>query len=195
MTVKQFFKSAAFKSLAVLLSIVIIAGALLAIFNDLLKVSDEEKFNRSLQKIYGGNAAVKTTVLASDAESVKIDGHTVNQAYLMDDGNYLIQATGTGGWQNGTITVWVIMSCDGSKEANNLKWNGIERVVYESNDKQSYISRFTDEDYALFAAHNTDLTAGKLFGDGITVAKTGASSPFTFASLTGAVNAAVNYFK
>ena len=41
MTVKQFFKSAAFKSLTVLLAIVIVAGALLAIFNDLLKVTDE----------------------------------------------------------------------------------------------------------------------------------------------------------
>ena len=136
MTVKQFFKSAAFKSLTVLLAIVIVAGALLAIFNDLLKVTDEEKFKRSLQKIYGGDAEVKTTILASDAESVKIDGNTVNQAYLMDDGNYLIQATGNGGWQNGSITVWVIMSCTGSKESNSLKWNGIERVVYESNDKQ-----------------------------------------------------------
>ena len=73
MTVKQFFKSAAFKSLTVLLAIVIVAGALLAIFNDLLKVTDEEKFKRSLQKIYGGNAEVKTTILASDAEWVKIE--------------------------------------------------------------------------------------------------------------------------
>lgn len=195
MTVKQFFKSAAFKSLTVLLAIVIVAGALLAIFNDLLKVTDEEKFKRSLQKIYGGDAEVKTTILASDAESVKIDGNTVNQAYLMDDGNYLIQATGNGGWQNGSITVWVIMSCTGSKESNSLKWNGIERVVYESNDKQSYITRFSDADYALFADHNTDLVAGKLFGDGINVVKTGASAPFTFGALTAAVNATVNYFK
>ena len=42
MTAKEFFKSTAFKSLAVLIVIVLVAGALLAIFNDLLYVSDEE---------------------------------------------------------------------------------------------------------------------------------------------------------
>ena len=195
MTVKQFFKSTAFKSLAVLLAIVIIAGALLAIFNGLLAVSPEERLSRSLQKIYGDNAEVKETLLGAEDEPVTIDGHTVNQVYLMDDGNYLIQSTGNGGWSNGSITVWTIFECSGAKASNNLKWNGIERVVYESNDSQSYIGRFTDDDYAQFAAHNTDLVAGKLFGEGIDVAKTGASAPFTFGALTGAVNAAVTYFK
>ena len=39
MTVKEFFKSNAFKSLAVLIAIVLVAGALLAIFNDILYIS------------------------------------------------------------------------------------------------------------------------------------------------------------
>ena len=53
MTVKAFFKSNAFKSLAVLIAIVLVAGALLAICNDLLYISDEERLARSLSKIYG----------------------------------------------------------------------------------------------------------------------------------------------
>ncbi len=195
MTVKQFFKSTAFKSLAVLLSIVILAGALLAIFNDLLFVSSEERFARSMKKIYGGNATVKQTVLAADDKAVAVGDATVNQVYLMDDGNYLVQTTGNGGYQGGSITVWVIFACTGSKAGNNLKWNGIERVVYESNNKQSYIDRFSDADYALFASHNAQLLEGKLFDDGITVVKTGASAPLTFGALTTAVNAAVIYFK
>ena len=53
MTVRQFFKSNAFKSLAVLIAIVLVAGGLLAIFNDLLYISDEERLNRILSSIYG----------------------------------------------------------------------------------------------------------------------------------------------
>ena len=53
MTVKEFFKSNAFKSLAVLIAIVLVAGALLAIFNDTLYISDEERLNRTLSKIDG----------------------------------------------------------------------------------------------------------------------------------------------
>ena len=40
MTVKQFFKSNAFKSLAVLIAIVLVAGVLLALCNDIFFVSD-----------------------------------------------------------------------------------------------------------------------------------------------------------
>ncbi len=113
----------------------------------------------------------------------------------MSDGNYLIQSTGNNAYANGSITVWTIFDCTGSKKGNNLKWNGIGKVVYESNDKQSYIGRFTEKDYKQFAEHNADLIAGKLFGDGIDVVKTGASAPFTFTALTAAVNTAVTYFK
>ena len=69
MTVKEFFKSTAFKSLAVLLTIVILAGGLLAIFNDVLYVSEEEKFERSIAKIYGDSgASVKETLTVADRQ-------------------------------------------------------------------------------------------------------------------------------
>ena len=67
MTVKQFFRSNAFKSLAVLIAIVLVAGVLLAICNDIFFVSDEERFARSIAKIYG--AEVETQELA-DRKSV-----------------------------------------------------------------------------------------------------------------------------
>ena len=89
MKVKEFFKSTAFKSLVVLLSIVIIAGALLAIFNDLLHVSDQEKFERIIKKIYGGNASVEKTLEIADEDKTYSYGE-VNAAYLMSDGNYLV---------------------------------------------------------------------------------------------------------
>ncbi len=190
MTVKEFFKSTAFKSLAVLLTIVILAGGLLAIFNDVLYVSEEEKFERSIAKIYGDSgASVKETLTVAD-EYKNNSSASVNQAYLMSDGKYLIQATGKNGYANGTITVWVILAREGAQ------FKGIEKVVYDSNEGQSFMNRFTEADYKQFSEHNSALAEGKIFGDGgIDVVKTGASAPFTFASLTGAVNAAVNYFK
>ena len=80
MTVKEFFKSTAFKSLAVLLTIVILAGGLLAIFNDVLYVSEEEKFERSIAKIYGDSgASVKETLTVAD-EYKNNSSASVNQA-------------------------------------------------------------------------------------------------------------------
>ena len=66
MTVKQFFKSTAFKSLAVLIVIVLVAGALLAIFNDLLYISDEERLNRTLSSIYGKEVTAEPVELTQE---------------------------------------------------------------------------------------------------------------------------------
>ena len=71
MTVKQFFRSNAFKSLAVLIAIVLVAGVLLAICNDIFFVSDEERFARSIAKIYG--AEVETEKVFYDTN----DGQTL----------------------------------------------------------------------------------------------------------------------
>ena len=53
MTVKQFIKSKSFKCILVLLCIALVSGALLAILNDVLAVSDEERVMRTIKKIYG----------------------------------------------------------------------------------------------------------------------------------------------
>ena len=193
MTAKEFFKSTAFKALAVLLAITIVAGGLLAIFNDLLYISDEERFNRVIEQIYGGNAKVEETIEITDDNKTYPNG-TANSAYLMDDGNYLVQTTGTGGWNSGTITVWSVLVCEGSADDGTISFKGIDRVVYESNEKQTFMGRFTEADYALFTQHNDDVADGKLFGTDIDVVKTGASSPYTFAALTNAVNTAILFF-
>ncbi|MDE6058590.1 MAG: hypothetical protein K2G44_00905 [Clostridia bacterium] len=201
MKVKEFFKSTAFKSLAVLTAIVIIAGALLAIFNDLLFVSTTERRNRDFKKIYGGNIEPVSSTLQEDKNKkdsfvpVKIDGDSVTESWLMSDGSYAIQTIGTGGYKEGTITVWTVFECSGSKANNNLEWKGIRLVKYSSDDKQSYIGRFTSADYEQFAKHNSELLEGKMFDAGIDVIKTGASAPFTMGALTRAVNCAVTYFK
>ncbi|MCX4287376.1 MAG: hypothetical protein OSJ68_08870, partial [Clostridia bacterium] len=62
MTVKQFFKSTAFKCIITLLCVLLVSGIFLTVMNGLLEVTEQERFERALAKIYGGN--VKTTEIS-----------------------------------------------------------------------------------------------------------------------------------
>lgn len=164
MTVKAFFKSNAFKSLAVLIAIVLVAGALLAICNDLLYISDEERLARSLSKIYGKEVTAEEVELTDEERSYTYG--TVNAVYYIhDDGNYLFQTTGKGGYSNGngTVTVWTIVTCTGTREEDNLALTGIEKVVYDSNEGQSFISTLGDSFYAAFAEQDERVAEGGYF--------------------------------
>ena len=164
MTVKAFFKSNAFKSLAVLIAIVLVAGALLAICNDLLYISDEERLARSLSKIYGKEVTAEEVELTDEERSYTYG--TVDAIYYIhDDGNYLFQTTGKGGYSNGngTVTVWTIVTCTGTREEGNLALTGIEKVVYDSNEGQSFISTLGDSFYAAFAEQDTRVAEGGYF--------------------------------
>lgn len=162
MTVKAFFKSNAFKSLAVLIAIVLVAGALLAICNDLLYISDEERLARSLSKIYGKEVTAEEVELTDEERSYTYG--TVNAVYYIhDDGNYLFQTTGEGGYSNGTVTVWTIVTCTGTREEDNLALTGIEKVVYDSNEGQSFISTLGDSFYAAFAEQDERVAEGGYF--------------------------------
>ncbi len=164
MTVKAFFKSNAFKSLAVLIAIVLVAGALLAICNDLLYISDEERLARSLSKIYGREVTAEEVELTDEERGYTYG--TVNAVYYVhDDGNYLFQTTGKGGYSNGngTVTVWTIVTCTGTREEGNLALTGIEKVVYDSNEGQSFISTLGDSFYAAFAEQDARVAEGGYF--------------------------------
>lgn len=134
MTVKQFFKSNVFKCLATLLCVLLISGIFLTIMNALLAVTPEEKFQRAISKIYGKN--VETTAVAvADYNS----NATIEEAYRVEDGNYLVKSTGKGGYENGTVTCWVVV------EFKNGAVSGIGKVVIDSNKNQSYIDRVTEK--------------------------------------------------
>lgn len=60
MTAKQFFKSTAFKCIAVLLSVLLVSGVLLAVAYGFLEVTDEERFSRKIGVMYGGEAVTAT---------------------------------------------------------------------------------------------------------------------------------------
>lgn len=199
MTVKQFFKSNAFKSLTVLIAIVLVAGVLLAICNDIFFVSDEERFARSIAKIYG--AEVETQEVALTDEQKSYNNGRVEEAYLvLDDGNYLLHTTGYGGYSggSGTVTLWVVIGCENSADGA-LTLTGIEKVVYDTNDGQTLISNFTNSYYDYFTSQNEAIAAGGYFtaikgsSDALNNIVAGASQ--TSNAMVNAVNTALACFR
>ena len=106
MSAKQFFKSTAFKCIVALLCVLLVSGIFLTIMNGLLAVSPEERLSRAVSKIYGKSV---DTQAITEIEQYSEDA-TIVEAYLVkDDGNYLIKSTGKGGFDNGTVTFWVVI--------------------------------------------------------------------------------------
>ncbi len=181
MSAKQFFKGTAFKCIVVLLSIVLICGVLLTICNSLFFVSAEEKLARAFTKLYGEEVAYETQ---TTDDTINITDCTVNEVYKITtyEGDYLVNATGAGGYSNGTVTCWIIVTTkDGAVE-------GIKNVSIASNVGQSFITKVTGsaidaviakQDEAGFTSYNTDNI------------KTGAS--FSLGAVANAMNGAVEY--
>lgn len=183
MTVKQFFKSQAFKCIIVLLVIALIAGGLLAILNDVLYVTEEERTMRAIEKVYGEEMQYEE--LSFEADKLANDYGTLSKVYLLENGNYLVQATGGNGYKGGTITVWVVLTVkDGT-------FTGIEKVVLESYEKQTLMSKLT---YDVYSAHNDEITGDVYFttsGDGIKVLISGAT--YSTNALNNAVDCALKF--
>ena len=137
---REFFSSASFKSIVVLILIAVVLGGALSILNDVLYVSAEEEVNRAIKKIYGREIGWEEKELDSEFSSNEDYGE-INTVYLLEDGNYLVQSTGADGYKKGTVTLWGVRSFDGGQ----LK--GIEKISYAGNQSQSLMSKFGDEQY------------------------------------------------
>ena len=185
MTAKQFFKSTAFKCIAVLLSIILVCGILLTICNSLFYVSDEERFERAINKIYG--KPVTTTAVLADSHEKEFGTSTVKEAYKVeDDGNYLVKVTGKQGFDNGTVTCWVVVKMSDGKVA------GIDTVKIDSNTSQSYIGNIDAKELAQFSKlEYTDGFVYELGVDGKDYIETGAS--VSMVAISNAVNGAISY--
>lgn len=180
MTVKQFFKSTAFKCLIALLCVLLVSGVFLTIMNALLKVTDEERFERAINKIYG--KSVKTEAVAV-TEQLNEDNYHIEEAYLVkDDGNYLIKSTGKGGFDNGTVTCWVVVVVKGGAV------NGVDKVVIDSNTKQSYIGNINS---AFLDGFKTNFNPDVPYNANVGFVKTGAT--FSGNAICRAVNGAVDF--
>lgn len=134
MKIKDFFRSVTFKCIVVLSCIAVCSGAILSLLNDLLYVSDAEILQRAINKIYNEEPVIVKEEIDLSSLSTKNEYGTINVVYEMDNGHYLVNATGTGGYKNGTVTVYTAFTVE------NDALTGIYKIVVSDNQNQSYIS-------------------------------------------------------
>lgn len=188
MTVKQFFKSTAFKCIAVLLCVLLVSGVLLAIAWGFLEVTDDERFNRKISVVYG-NEAVTATEQDISGKNTKVDDATIDKLWFINEKNeYLVQASSRGNGGNVTCWITVCMNDDATVK-------GIGKVIlYDVEDKAEYVGYIGEEIYAKFA---TDYVDGKKFTYGDQSSdefiKTNATSSLT--AVCNDVNGAVEFVK
>ena len=138
MKIKDFFRSITFRCIVVLAAIALLSGAILSLLNDILYVSDEEILQRTLNKIYVDEEVGAETV-SLDSLDVENDYGTVKNVYAMDNGQYLVEATGKNGYKGGTVTAYTaFLAEDGAL-------TGIYKVVITGNVSQSFISEMDAE--------------------------------------------------
>lgn len=177
MTCKEFFKSNVFKCLVTLLCVLLISGIFLTLMNGLLAVSDQERLDRAINKIYGKSVAYTQVEVANYNDNANIDA-----AYrIKDDGNYLVKATGKYGFDNGTVTCWIVVN------VKNGAIKGIDKVVIDSNKGQSYIDRVTEKALNEFTEKYEE---GIIYTPSLI---TGATVTSTKNAICNAVNGAIDY--
>ncbi|HOO22452.1 MAG TPA: FMN-binding protein [Clostridia bacterium] len=158
MTLKEFLKSKTFICIVVLLVIALVCGGLLAIMNDLLAVTEEEKMQRAIKKIYGGNVDYEEIAVAEEYKTNEFG--SVDGVYAFKDGNYLIKTTGGKGFQGGTVTLWIVA------EYKDGAFEGFKSVAVDSYEKQTLMSSFDDNFTGVYSSDRSDrgVKEGKNFG-------------------------------
>lgn len=169
----------AVKAIAVLVCICLVCGALLALCHDVFYISDEERFNRSMQKIYpelDPGKVVKVPLV----DSAKSDSKYGEVKSVVTDGKvYIIEALGTGGYPNGTgtVTLYVIVNI---ADAKIVSW------VVKENVGQSYIDRVP-------STAGKTWYVGKEVSSELALEMTGATVMATSTAINNAVNMAAAY--
>ena len=182
MTVKQFFKSTTFKCIVTLLAILLVCGIFLTVAYGFLEVTEEERLDRAISKIYGKQVTSETVLKSSDANVTLGEATIIEAHYIKDDGNYLVKAKAKGGF-NGTVTCWVLVTT-----ADNLV-SGVNKVISEGSDGETFLG---DINY-LDKFAETEYTDGFLFTTDNGFKTAGASKSST--AINNSVNGAVSYVK
>lgn len=190
MTVKDFLKGRAFRSIVILTVIALCSGLLLAICNDLLAVSDTERTQRAIKEVYG--KMVKYEDYDLKEENKINEFGTIDTVYLLEDGNYLIKSTGKDGYKNGTVTCWVAF------EFNSGDLKKIKKVVLDSYDKQTLMSQFGSSFYKKFASADVVTDKTKYFttennnGDATNIV---AGATYSSTAIDNSVNSALYFVR
>lgn len=159
----NFFKSEAFRCVIVLFVITVVMCGLLAVLNDLLYVSDRERLNRAVLKVYGKE--VEASVLdgfGEGEEGFSADSGEIIKAYCFtDEGVYyeLYNSKSSNiGYKNGSVTLWVLVKYENDNPVS------VENVVLDSYEKQTLMSSFGTSFFEKYTSLTTEeLESGKLF--------------------------------
>ena len=171
-----------------------------AIINDGAEISEELEYTQYINTAEttatvseGGIDFTVVTTKYSRADAFTIDirvrggfeteytGGNINSAYYIeDDGNYLVNATGTGGFSGGTVTCWVVINM------NDGTVSGVGKVVIDSNSGQSYISRVNKD--SVLSQFEGEFEEGEEAS-----AWTGTGATMSLTAITGAVNTALSF--
>lgn len=176
---KKFFKSDWFKCISVLLVLAVLFGGILAVLNDVLYVTQEERTARAIKKIYGEDK--EYTVILDQENGYSCDYGSINKIYQVGE-DTLYQSVGNNGYKNGTITLWVkVIEKNGNKV--------IDKVVLDGYEKQTLMSKFSGSYYDGFMVDITDaINSGEFFSPKADT--TGLKNPMSGA--TKSANAACN---
>ena len=132
---------------------------------------------------YGRAGAFTIDITVRGGFETEYTGGSINSAYYIeDDGNYLVNATGTGGFSGGTVTCWVVVVMD----EGSVK--GVDRVVIDSNSGQSYINRVNNDD--VLSQFEGDFAEGEDVS-----AWTGTGATMSLTAIAGAINTALTFVR
>lgn len=207
MSIKEFLKSNAFKSLAVLMIIVIVCGGIIAICNGLFYVSDEEITKRAVAKIFGKEPSHMVTLDLSGDPSAASSYGSADKAYFISDEDedcLLIYSTGVKGYNGGTISLWVVVTVSGAEITDEGKYTGavltgISDVKYDNNTSQTLMSNFKASYYNQFTQYDEAVARGAYFtptqisGSDDTVIQPQTGTSYSSIAIINAVNAALHY--
>ena len=138
---KKFFNTTWFKCVSVLLGIALLSGILLAVLNDALFVTADERTMRAVKKIYGEEKTYSVILDVDDGDDAIVceDYGTINKLFIIGDKDsdsfdYLFKTTGEHGYKNGTVSLWICVSVK-NKETK------IEKVILDGFTKQTLMSK------------------------------------------------------
>ncbi len=141
---KKFFSNIWFRCIFTLLIIICISGASLSILSDILHVSDNERTDRAIKKIYG-EVELYNTVFDGEEGTIEYDEGCINNIYevqVNENESYLLfKSTGNHGYKGGTISLWI------SVKENSNGVLSIKKVILDGYEKQTLMSKLTSSFY------------------------------------------------
>lgn len=206
MKLKDFLRSNSFRCIVVLLVITIVCGAILALCNDLFFVSDREMFERSMTKIYDGDASQLVDLIPDDAEEITYTTYdceaVILDAHKSPDGKtWLVQSKGNKcGYQNGSVTLWLNMSVE------NGQLTAINKIIVDSYDSsqtligsisETYLAQYSSEQYRDVVTGGGHFSNVKMSAEETTDANeiVAAGATYTSKAVNAAVNGAMDYVR